>query len=84
MVWSGALANGKAAAALLNLDNEARAVTMQPDELPPRYNARPSLRWNIVEAFSGTAQCRGCSLPQTAKIEPHGIALWILTPEASM
>ena len=78
-VWSGALSNGGAAVVLANLDDNAAAtIDLSAKLLPTSQAATP--RWDINNAYSGKTVCRGCKLPQSAKVAPHDVAFWVLTP----
>ena len=79
-VWSGALSAGGAAAVLANLEpSRAQNITLSATHLP-RSRGAPA-RWDLTEAFSGERRV-GVTLPATATVAPHDVAMWVLTPHA--
>lgn len=81
-IWSGALSNGGAAAALCNLNgNGTQPITLTTLEMPSTRNT-VGQKWDIVEAFTGAKQA-GVVLPRTVVVGPHDVALWVLTPQPS-
>ena len=86
-VWSGALSGGRAAVVLANLEgNRTQALELSAAEMPPsRRNAAlgaAAARWDVLEAFSGERRA-GVTLPATATVAPHDVALWIMTPSTA-
>ena len=81
-IWSGPLSMNGAAAVLANLNsNASQKVTLTTAELP---SGRQSVqKWDIIEAFTG-AKMAGVTLPATATVGPHDVAMWILTPAATV
>ena len=85
-VWSGALSKGGAAAVLANLEGKGeQSITLTRDEMPASRVSRAAGRmakWDIVEAFSGKKQA-GVTLPLTATVGPHDVAMWVMSPTPS-
>ena len=77
-IWTGPQSGNGAAAVLANLNgNASQKITLTAGELP---TSRQSVRtWDITEAFTG-AKMAGVTLPATATVGPHDVAMWILTP----
>ena len=80
-IWTGALSNHGAAAVLANLDgNASRKIPLPAAELPSSRQAVS--KWDVVEAFTG-ATMPGITLPVSATVGPHDVAMWMLTPTAA-
>lgn len=91
-VWAGPLSGGRAAVVLANLDgNRSQPLTLTSDMMPAapqgdagvhdHHGAEPEApaQWVIQEAFGGKKR-EGVTLPATAVVPPHDVAMWVLTP----
>ena len=79
-VWSGALSSGRAAAVLANLEPaHIQPLMLTEEDMPP--SRRRVAKWDVEEAFSGKVR-KGVTLPVTAQVRPHDVAMWILTPSS--